>query len=122
MLITWKDGSTLCESLKNIKEAYLVQVNQYSISFRIDKESAFIWWVPYILRKQDIVLFKVKSNYWQRAYRFGILLPKSIADAKRIDKINGNTLWWDAISKEMTNVRIVFEEFNDPSLTCYLDT
>lgn len=122
MLITWKDGSTLCESLKNMKEAYLVQVDQYSVSFRIDKESAFIWWVPYILRKQDIVLFKVKSNYWQRAYRFGILLPKSIADAKRIDKVNGNTLWWDAISKEMTNVRIVFEEFNDPSLTCYLDT
>ena len=30
---------------------------------------------------------------------------------KRLDEANGDTLWWDAICKEMKNVRIAFEEF-----------
>jgi len=34
-----------------------------------------------------------------------------VAEAKRIDKQNGDTLWWDAICKEMQNVRIAFETF-----------
>jgi len=43
---------------------------------------------------------------------FGILLPTRIAHTKRIDKIDSNTLWYDAISKDMTNVRIAFAEFD----------
>jgi len=29
-----------------------------------------------------------------------------------IDKVNGDTLWWDAICKEMKNVRVAFEEYD----------
>ena len=35
----------------------------------------------------------------------------AFAEAKRFDKANGDMLWWDAICKEMKNVRIAFEEF-----------
>ena len=28
-----------------------------------------------------------------------------------LDEKNGNTLWWDAICKEMKNVRIAFKAF-----------
>ena len=46
-----------------------------------------------------------------RTHKFGIRVPKSVAEAKRLDKDNRDTLWWDAICKEMKNVRIAFEEF-----------
>ena len=39
-------------------------------------------------------------------------MPKSVTEAITIDLENGDTLWWDAIFKEMKNVRIVFEGFD----------
>ena len=46
-----------------------------------------------------------------RTHKFGICVPKSVAKAKRLNEENGDTLWWEAICKEMKNVRIAFEEF-----------
>ena len=33
-------------------------------------------------------------------------------EARQIDAENGNTLWWDAICKEMENVMVAFEVFD----------
>ena len=44
-------------------------------------------------------------------HKFGIRIPKTVKEAKRLDEQNGNTLWWDAICKEMKNVRVAFEVF-----------
>jgi hypothetical protein len=52
----------------------------------------------------------MKSKYWFRTHKFGIHVPKSVLEARRLDEENGNTLWWDAICKEMRNVRVAFEE------------
>ena len=46
------------------------------------------------LKKCNRVFGKVKSKYWIRAHDFGIWVPKSVQEAKRIDDQNGNTLWW----------------------------
>lgn len=43
--------------------------------------------------------------------KFGICIPKSVEEARQLDLENGDTLWWDAICREMKNVRIAFEEF-----------
>ena len=57
------------------------------------------------------ILAKVKSKYWLRSHKFGIRIPKSVEEAKKIDNQNRNTLWWDAICKEMRNVRPAFDVF-----------
>ena len=44
-------------------------------------------------------------------HKFGIKIPKTVLQAHQIDTKNGNTLWWDAICKEMKNVRPAFEAF-----------
>ena len=44
-----------------------------------------------------------------RTHKFGIFIPKDVASAKAEDARNGNTLWWDAICKEMKNANIAFE-------------
>jgi hypothetical protein len=111
ILVQWKDGSTSWEALKDIKESYPVQMAEYAVQRRISQEPAFAWWVPHVLKKKDRIIAKVKSKYWQRTHKFGIRIPKSVEEARRLDRENGNTLWWDAICQEMKNVRIAFEEY-----------
>jgi hypothetical protein len=112
LLFNWKDGSETWVPLKDAKEAFPVQVAEYSVQVRIQEEPAFGWWVPHVLKKRAQIIAKVKSKYWQRTHKFGIRIPKSINVALRVDAENGNTLWWDAIVLEMSNVRVAFEEYD----------
>ena len=109
ILVQWKDGSTTWNSLKDIKGAYPVQLAEYAVSMKLAGEPAFAWWVPHTLRKRNRIVAKVKSKYWQRTHKFGIRIPKTVEEARALDLENGNTLWWDAICKEMKNVRPAFE-------------
>ena len=88
-----------------------------------------MWWASHVLKIKAVIISKVKSLYWQTTHRYGIKLPKTIAEAKILDKKNGNTLWWDAILKKMHNGRISFEDWTKPlsemlpgyqKLTCHL--
>ena len=101
--------STSWIALKDMKDSFPVQLAEYSI--RATQEPAFAWWVSFVLKKRNRIIAKVKLKYWVRTHKFGIRVPKSVNEAKRLDKANGDTLWWDAICKEMKNVRIAFKEF-----------
>ena len=92
-----------------MKESYPVQVSEYAVQARISEEPAFAWWVPHTLKKRNRIIAKVKSKYWIRTHKFGVKIPKTTAEARAFDAENGNTLWWDAILKEMRNVRPAFE-------------
>ena len=111
ILLQWKDGSTTWETLKDVKECYPVQLAEYSMQKQISDKPVFAWWVSYVLKKKARIISKVKSKYWTRTHKFGIRIPKSVEEAKRLDRENGDTLWWDAICMEMKNVRIAFEEY-----------
>ena len=110
LLVEWKDGSTNWVSLKDIKESYPVEVAEFALATRISMEPAFAWWVPFVLKERNRILAKVKSKYWLRTHKFGICIPKSVEEARKIDEQNGDTLWWDTFCKEMKNVR--------PALRC----
>ena len=112
LLVQWKDGSTTWETLKDMKNSYPLEVTDYAIIKNLTDEPAFAWWIPYVLKKRNRIIKKVKSKYWTRTHKFGIEIPKSVAQAKRIDEKNGNSLWWDAIQQEMKNVSIAFDRFD----------
>ena len=97
--------------MKDMKDSYSAQLAEYAVTCKLSQEPAFAWWVTYVLKKRNRIITKVKSKYWLRTHKFGIQIPKSVQDAKMLDEKNGNTLWWDAICKEMKNVRITFEVF-----------
>jgi hypothetical protein len=40
-----------------------------------------------------------------RKYKFGVQIPTSITHALRLDKLNGNNLWQEAIQKEMGQLK-----------------
>ena len=51
----------------------------------------------------------MKSKYWLRTHKFGIRIPKSVEEAKRLDQENGDSQWREAICNEMRNIRPAFE-------------
>jgi hypothetical protein len=111
--VEWADGSTSWVPLKDLKESNPVEVAEYAVANQISEEAAFAWWVRPTLRKRDRIIRKVKSRYWERTHKFGIEMPKSVPGALAIDRRNGNSLWRNAIEKEMKNVMAAFEFKDD---------
>jgi hypothetical protein len=111
LLCQWKDGSSNWVALKDAKQSYPILVAEYAFANRINDEPAFAWWVGDVIKKRDRILSKVKTKYWQRTHKFGIRIPKSVEEALAIDKQNGDNLWWEAICKEMKNVRPACEKW-----------
>ena len=103
-----KDGSTSWVPLKDLKESFPVQTAEYAIRAGIDRLPAFVWWTPYVIRKRDRIISKVKSSYWKKTHKFGIQLPKSIEEALELDTRNGDGLWRKATEKEYINILPAF--------------
>ena len=113
LCVKWKDGTTSWERLADVKESNPVEVAEYAVASSIAHEPAFDWWVPYTLRKRNRMIAVVNQRYAKRNYKFGFEIPKSVEDAIRIDKENGNTLWMDALRKEMKAIRVAFKFLDD---------
>jgi hypothetical protein len=104
--------STSWQSLKDLKEAYPVAVTEYAVAHGIDDDPAFNWWVHAVLRKRGHIIALVKkrsTRFLKKTHKFGIELPRSVAEAYALDKKNGNTLRADSIAKEMKNVQVAFK-------------
>ena len=64
-----------------------------------------------MLRKRDQIIslvHRTTTHYLKRTHKFGIEIPKTVKEALALDHKNGNTLWADAIAKEMREVCIAF--------------
>ena len=93
-----------------------MQTAEIAVAQEIDHELAFSWWVKHVLKKRDRIIASIRrwqTRYLKRSRRFGIELPKTVEEALALDAKNGNTLWADAISKEMENNRVAFSVLPD---------
>jgi len=109
LLIKWANSSETWVPLKDMKESHPCETAEFAKARGIADEPAFAWWVPYTLRKRDIILSKVKARVRQTTHKYGIEIPTNVQHAFDIDKRNGNTMWRDALAKEMTEVGVAFE-------------
>ena len=91
-----------------MKETNPIDVAKYATASGIEKEPLFAWWVPYTLRKRDVIVSEVSLRVWKYSHKYGIDIPTSIAHAKGLDKKNGNFYWMDSTTKEMKNIVIMF--------------
>ncbi len=89
----WTDGSTSWEPLHNLKDSNPIKLAEYVEAHNLLDEPVFAWWAKEFLRRWKRIIQKVKSRYWQRTHKYGIRLPKIVAEALALDKENGNTLW-----------------------------
>jgi hypothetical protein len=111
-----KDGFTSWENLADLKESHPTETAEYALTKGLDHELAFNWWVPHVLRKRDQIISLVRRRttcYPKRTHKFGIEIPKTVKEALALDRKNGNTLWADAIAKEMREVRVAFNILHD---------
>ena len=93
-----------------------MQTAEYAATNDIDTEPAFNYWVTHTLKKRDSIISLVKkrqTGYLKKTHKFGIEMPKTVKEAAELDAKNGDTNWMDAISKEMTNVRVSFDVMKD---------
>ncbi|KAI2493498.1 Reverse transcriptase (RNA-dependent DNA polymerase) [Fragilaria crotonensis] len=114
--VEWRDGSTTWVPLSELKESNPIQVAEYAVANKIAEEPAFAWWVRNVLRKRDRIIKKVKARYWAKTHKFGIELPKTVAEALKIDERTGTDFWRKAIELEMKNVMPAFEFIDDDAV------
>ena len=108
LLIKWKDKSKAWINLADMKAAYPVETAEHTRARGISNKPAFTWWVLYTLRKREVILTAVKNWIRKTTHKYGIEIPRDVEHAHEIDARNGNTLWRDALKKEMYNVGVVF--------------
>jgi hypothetical protein len=65
LLVPWNHGLHEWIALKILKESNPVQVAGYAIARDIADEPAFAWWVPYTLRKPNMIILAVNSRLWK---------------------------------------------------------
>ena len=80
-----------------MKEAHLVEMAEYAWARGISNEPAFAWWVPYTLRKREVILAAVKNRIRKTTHKYGIEIRSDVEHAQKIDLRNGNTMWRDAL-------------------------
>jgi hypothetical protein len=113
LYVEWKDGTTSWERLADLKESNPIEVFEYAVGKNLQYSPAFVWWVLYMMKKRKHIIAAVTKRYHKQTHMFGIEVPKSWDDCVRLDKDNDNTLWQDAVMKEMKNVRIAFKILNE---------
>ena len=65
--------------------------------------------MPYVLQKRDRIISAVKARIKEATHKYGIEVPMTLEDAKRINAKNNNNYWQAAIDKETKNVAVAFE-------------
>jgi hypothetical protein len=106
--VEFSDGTTDWLPLRDVKESNPIDLAEYAIASKIDHEPAFKWWVPLVLRKRHRMINKIKKKYWRTTHKYGVRVPKTVKEALQIDKENNNTLWADAIKKEMSKAQVSY--------------
>ena len=126
--LRWKDGSIDWLPLSVVKESYPVAMAEYAIGQNLALEPAFRWWARHVLRKRDHLISKVQTRVRKGHMKFGVIVPRTLNEAKDLDRENGNTLWTDAVEKEFKDSRIAFDPLADgdkappgwSEITCHL--
>jgi hypothetical protein len=96
-----------------VKEANPVEIAEYVIANKIASKPAFAWWVPFTIHKRDRIIAAVKKRYLSRTHKFGIVVPKTVAEALDLDKSSVTTHWKEEINLEAKNVDVAFHEMED---------
>jgi hypothetical protein len=86
-----------------------VEVAKYLLANQIDEEPAFDWWAKAVLKMKKRPIKVSRAAHRRQGYKFGVRIPNNMAEALQIDLARGDTLWKNAIDKEMTDNRIAFD-------------
>ena len=72
-------------------------------------EPDFVWWVPYTMRKRDVILAAIKSCIYKTTHKYGIEIPRSITYANEIDRAQGNIFWRNTLAKKYWTLELLLK-------------
>ena len=61
------------------------------------------------MRKCDRIISSINSRVKEVTHKYGVQKPSNAEQAYRLDKVNGDTFWRDALNMEMNNLWVVFD-------------
>jgi hypothetical protein len=121
----WMNGDSSWVSLQVLKDSHPKELSDYVVAQGLGDEEAFSSWVNRVKEISNRIISaarvtvgstsKRKRKHFHRE-KFGICVPRTVQEALQLDVENKNSLWKQAIEKEMANVRIAFESWNEGSL------
>ena len=113
MLVRFTDGTNQWVPLRILKEVNPVETADYAIANNIANQPVFSYWVPYVIRKRDVIISSISQRLRKTNTKYGIKIPKSMNEVNTFDIENGNNLWHDATAKETANIMVAFEILED---------
>ena len=106
LCVKYRGNETEWIDLHTVKENNPIEAAEYAAANGLDKEPAFSWWVPQVLRHKKRIISKVKSRYWKTTHMYGIPLPHSVEEALQMDQRTNTDYWAKAIAKENKKVKV----------------
>ena len=91
LYIQWRDGLTLWQDRKDLKEYHPVETSEYAVDQEIYNEPEFNWWVKAVLKKRSRIISLAKNRnarYVKKTHKFVIEVPKLVAQAYALDENN----------------------------------
>ena len=61
LLVKWKDQSESWVRLCELKESHPIEMAEFAMARGIQDQPAFVWWVPFMLRKRDAIVYAIRS-------------------------------------------------------------
>jgi len=101
------------EPLTNMKEADPITCASYAREHNLINQKGWKWAKKIRVDARKLIQIAKRIYSAKRTsdlFKFGIQVPQSVDEALPIDKANGNTLWKDAIEKELGQI-LEYETF-----------
>ena len=117
VLVDWKVGTPKWEKVGFMKNIDILALAKYAKDHHLTQQRGWKWAkridINAINRLETHLRYLHSSSSCRKAYRsrqrkwkFGYQIPTSVNDAFVLDDENGNTLWADAIAKELFELKL----------------
>ena len=116
VMVSWEDGSKTWEPLGLLAKSDPVTLEKHDL-LRIPGWKCFRYYTKSKKKLNRRMLKQVRLNamkYTPR-YKFGVRIPRDVAEAKRFDEKNNNKLWYTAIKAEMDQI-LEYETFKSAGI------
>ena len=103
--VLWDTGDSTWEPMELIKEDDKITLAAYARENDLVETAGWKWARRLTKNPKKFIrmakIFATQSRTHGAKYKYGIQIPKDYEEAVRFDEANGNTLWQDAVKKEM---------------------
>ena len=107
--VLWSNGEQTWEKAMAIKKDDLITLAKYAHNNDLVGQPGWKWAKSYKINLEMIrsitCIFATRMKKNTPHYKFGVRVPHSVNEVMELDKANGNTLWAEAIQKEMDQLQ-----------------